>query len=238
MWRGTQTGRMKSTLTLLCAGALLVPPAFAQSPAPSPKAEGAKPGAVSPVTSSTAPSPAAGEPSEEEMMKMMMELSKLNENHKLLADLVGEWDYTVKYWFDPSAPPNESKGVAVRKPIMDGRYFSMDVDGKMEMPGPDGKMQKLDFKGKSIEGYDNVKKKFFGIWLDNMSTGPMIAYGTYDSSAKAWTYTGTMEMMPGQETKFREVVKVLSPDEHVFEFYEDRGGKEVKTMEITYKRKK
>jgi len=38
----------------------------------------------------------------------------------------------------------------------------MDVTGKMQMPGPDGKMKDMTFKGMGIEDYDNVKKKFVG----------------------------------------------------------------------------
>ena len=58
-------------------------------------------------------------------MAQMMELGKPSENHKLLADIVGTWNYTVKMWMDPDAyaKPEESKGTAVRKSMMDGRYF-------------------------------------------------------------------------------------------------------------------
>jgi hypothetical protein len=104
-------------------------------------------------------------------MKQMMELSKTGENHKLLANLAGTWVYDIKFWMnpDPNAPPSESKGTAVRKPIMNRRYFVMDVSGKMQMPGPDGKPKDMQFKGMSIEGYDNVKKKFVATWIDNMA---------------------------------------------------------------------
>ena len=39
------------------------------------------------------------------------------------------------------------------------------------MPGEDGKLKDMQFKGMGIEGYDNVKKKFVASWVDNMSTG-------------------------------------------------------------------
>ncbi len=172
-------------------------------------------------------------------MKRMMELAKLNENHKLLADLVGTWSYTVKMWMNPdaSAPPSESKGTAVRKPIMNGRYFTMDVSGKMQMPGPDGKIKDMDFKGTSIEGYDNVKQKFVSTWADNMSTGIMMSEGTYDPAEKTFTYNAEMEMIPGMKQKVREVFKIADKDHHTFEWYEDRSGKQAKTMEINYTRK-
>ena len=41
----------------------------------------------------------------------------------------------------------------------------------MQMPGEDGKMKDMQFKGMGVEGYDNVKKKFVASWIDNMGTG-------------------------------------------------------------------
>ncbi len=116
------------------------------------------------------------------MMAKMMELAKLGENHKLLADLAGTWNYTVKMWMDPSAPPQESKGKAVRKAIMDGRYYTGEFTGKMEMPGVDGKTTEMTFQGRSVEGYDNAKQKFISIWMDNMGTGIMMAVFNYYAS--------------------------------------------------------
>ena len=48
---------------------------------------------------------------------------------------------------DPNAKPQESKGTATRKSAMGGRYAVMDVTGKMQMPGEDGKMKDMQFKG-------------------------------------------------------------------------------------------
>ena len=220
---------MKTSLFLTTLfAALITIPAFAQETATSAAA------ATSPVA---AP---GGKPSEAEMMKQMMELSKLNENHKLLGDMVGTWSYNVKFWMnpDPSAKPQESKGTAVRKSMMDGRYFVEDVSGKMQMPDPDGKMKETNFKGMGIEAYDNVKKKFVATWMDNMGTGIMMSEGTYDPATKTFTYTGENEAMPGVKTKVREVIKLVDKDHHTLDFYEDRGGKEAKTMEISYTRKK
>jgi hypothetical protein len=84
------------------------------------------------------PPAAAGQPNDAEMMKQMMELAKLNENHTLMASLAGTWSFDVTMWMAPGAPPMKSSGIATRKPIMDGRYFVFEVNGKMKMPGPDG----------------------------------------------------------------------------------------------------
>jgi hypothetical protein len=228
---------MRTLTTLFAvffAAALLTVPSFAQQTSPSP-ATASSPSGNQPA--------ASGQPSAADMQKMMaqmMELAKLNENHKLLADLAGTWSYTVKMWMnpDPNAKPDESKGTAVRKSMMDGRYFVVDVTGKMEMPGADGKKKEMTFKGMGIDGYDNVKKKFVGTWMDNMGTGVMMSEGDYDPATKTFTYASEYEAIPGMKTKIREVVKVVDKNHHTFEWYENRGGQEVKTMEINYTRKK
>ena len=228
-----RTIKLKSVAVILASASLTLP-AFGQG-TPSPMASPAA--AAAAVTTATAPT---GPMNDAEMMKQMMELSKLNENHKLLGEMAGTWTFVVKMWMngDSTAKPNESKGTAVRKAIMDGRFFVMDVSGKMDMPGQDGKMKNMIFKGTGIEGYDNVKKKFVGTWADNMGTGIMMSEGDYDPSTKTFTYTGEYEGIPGMKQKIREAIKVVDKDHHTFEWYEDRGGKEVKTMEIDYTRKK
>ena len=225
-------------LTTLFTAALIALPSFAQSPATSPAAAGGK--VVNTGQVAVPAQPAGAQPNPAEMMKQMMELSKLNENHKLLSSLDGTWNCNVKMWMDgdTSKKPDVSKSTAVRKSIMDGRYVVMDVTGKMQMPGADGKMKDITFKGMGMEGYDNVKKKFVGTWMDNMGTGIMMSEGDYDPATKTFTYTGEMEMMPGMKQKIREVVKITDKDHMDFEYYEERGGKEVKTMEISYTRQK
>jgi hypothetical protein len=165
-------------------------------------------------------------------------MSKLNENHKLLGELVGEWTYVAKMWMDPSAPPHESKGTATRKAEMGGRYFVTEASGRFPMPGPDGKMQQFDFKGRATDGYDNAKQKFVSTWIDNMATGIMMAEGTYDPASKTFTYHADYDMAPGVKTKIRETIKIADKDHHTMEWFENRGGKEMKTMEIAYTRKK
>lgn len=218
-----------SLITILFA-TLIATSSFAQSPATSP--------ATATGSTATQPATATGQPNAEEMMKQMMEMSKLNENHKLLADMNGSWNYTIKMWMspDPNAKPQESKGTATRKSVMGGRYFVMDVTGKMQMPGEDGKMKDMQFKGMAVEGYDNVKKKFVSSWIDSMGTGIQFSEGTYDPTTKTFTFNMEMEMMPGMKTPVREVIKVTDKDHMLLEWYENRGGNEVKTMEIAYTR--
>jgi hypothetical protein len=207
---------------LLLAGSLAFPSMAQETTTPKPDS---KPG---------------DQPDQAQMMAAMMELAKTGENHKLLQGLAGSWTYSGKFWMnpDPAASPMESPGTTVRKPIMDGRYVQADHVGKMLMPGPDGKLMDTEFKGLEIAGYDNAKKKFVSSWIDNMGTGIMQSEGTYDPATKTLTYTSEYEMMPGMKIKARELLKLVDRDHHTMEYYENRGGKEVKVMEITYTRQK
>src|SRR5262245_32554576 len=228
-WQYPTMKTFTSLITIVFA-ALIVAPSFAQSPAPAL--------ATSPARATGAVTAPVGQPNPQEMMKQMMEMSKLNENHKLLADMDGNWNYAIKMWMnpDPNAKPQESKGTATRKSIMGGRYVVMDVTGKMQMPDQTGKMKDMQFKGMGVEGYDNMKKKFVSSWIDNMGTGIQFSDGTYDPATKTLTYTSEMEMMPGMKTPVREVLKLTDKDHMQLEWYETHGGQEKKTMEIAYTR--
>jgi hypothetical protein len=236
---------LRNTAALLAAAFIAIPsfaqtsaaPANAMAPAKVDKAE--VPAAAS-LTSAAATDVkvSAQKPDDAEMMAKMMELSKLNDNHKLLGTLAGTWTDTVKMWMDPKGNPTESKGTAVRKAIMGGRYYVCDFTGQMQMPGADGKPKNMEFKGMSIEGYDNVKQKFVSTWCDIMGTGIVMSEGTYDAGSKTFTYTGSFEAMPGMTIKLRETLKIVDANHHTFEYFEDRGQGEMKSVEINYTRKK
>src|SRR5947207_5656498 len=104
------------TLTALLAASSI---AFAQGTTPSSATSPAPANARTSPPTTTTSSAATAQPSADEM-KQMMELAKLNENHKLLASMAGTWSYTVTMWMAPGAPPSKSTGTAVRKSIMEG----------------------------------------------------------------------------------------------------------------------
>lgn len=165
------------------------------------------------------------------MMEAWQKAATPGSNHKLLATLNGQWNFTTKMWMEPGAAPESSTGTAAYTPLMDGRYIQGEYKGTFNgMP----------FQGLGLTGYDNVAQHFTATWADNMSTSIMLMTGTYDPATKTFTYKGDMDdvMKPGTKVKVRQIVKVLGDDSHVMEWYESRGGKELKTMEITYTRQK
>lgn len=148
--------------------------------------------------------------------------------HKMLSNVVGEWEGDISMWMDPTQPPQISKGTVKYESIFDGRY----IIGKFS-----GKMMDMPFSGMELSGYDNIKKVYFSNWIDNMGTGILYVEGTYDKNSNTFNYTGETVDPSGNKMKVREVVTVIDKDHSKFEMYMDMGKGEMKSMEISYTRK-
>ena len=95
--------------------------------------------------------------------------------HEMLKKWVGTWDTTMKM------AGMESKGTATYKMELGGLWLASNFEG--EIGG-------AKFQGKGLDSYDAGKKKFVGIWVDNMITSPLIMEGTFDKEKKTLTMTG------------------------------------------------
>ena len=173
----------------------------------------------------------AGEPSQEEMMKAYEAAAKPGPEHATIAKTAGKWTCTVKSWMDPAGEPMVSEGTEESEMIMGGRYLQSHFKGSM-MGRP--------FDGMGLLGYDNVKKKYVGTWMDSMSTGIMSYEGDYDAQKKAIVCHGSFaDAGTGKEQKATLVTRMIDDDHHVFEMWgPDPTGKDVKWMEIASSRVK
>ncbi|MBL8856980.1 MAG: DUF1579 domain-containing protein [Planctomycetes bacterium] len=168
---------------------------------------------------------------EAEMMKKWMEFATPGEGHKQLADKAGKWNMKVKMIMAPGAPAEESPATSEVKWIMDGRFLEDHTQGEF---------QGMPFVGLGHLGYDNMKKKYVGTWMDNMGTAIMTMEGTYDAKTKTFNYTGEMpDVMAGVSKKNRTTEKIVDKDNWVMSSYATGpDGKEYLAMEITYTRAK
>jgi hypothetical protein len=205
---------LTSTLLGLCLIGLGMTGTAGADPADKPASEGKK---------GKEPDPAA-------MMAAYEKASEPGPSHKQLLKSVGKWNIVMKSWMAPGAPPVESTGTAEAKPLLGDRYVQMLVNANF-MGKP--------FNGVGLNGYDNGKKKFVGTWIDSMSTGIMRSEGTSDAAGKVLTaQASSIDPLTSKESKMRIVQTWETDDKIVEEFYEKRGPKEQKVMEITYTRAK
>ena len=167
--------------------------------------------------------------SPEEMMKKAMEAATPGESHKRLEALVGNWTTSSKMWMDPTKAPEVSKGSAKHQLILGKRFLKEEYKGTFA-----GKP----FTGNGLLGYDNVKGKYISLWYDSMSTGVMSGEGDYKAASNEIEMSNRYSCpMTGGEVQSRTVTRFVNKNEFVFEMYSTGpDGKEVKAMEIVYKR--
>lgn len=165
--------------------------------------------------------------------KAWMDYATPGDMHQMLAKSDGVWNGANTTWMENGAKPMTSTSEATNKMIFEGRYQISEHKGNfMGMP----------FEGMSIVGYDNSKKKFISTWIDNMGTGIMHGEGDWNPSTKSIEFKGKMTdpARPGKDCEVREVYTFVDDNTQKLEMYgpDSKTGKEYKTMEIKYTRKK
>lgn len=174
----------------------------------------------------------AGKPAMDEkaMMEAWEKAGTPGEAHKALEPMVGTWETKVSSWMSPGAEPMMSTGVSDNKWTLGNRFIEQRYEGSfMDQP----------FSGIGYTGYDNIKKKYIGTWMDSMGTSMFTQTGTADASRKNMTFTGvTDDPMTGKSMQVKSVVKVVDNNKHTMEMWgPGPDGKMFKMMEIEYTRK-
>lgn len=168
-------------------------------------------------------------PEQQAEMEAYMKAGTPGGEHEKLAAMAGTYELEVKSWMDPSAPPMVESATSTRRMTLDGRVLVEEFSGSM-MGTP--------FTGHGMQGYDNVTGEYWATWTDSMSTGIMLSTGSCDADMSC-TYTGSWNdpVKKGPVTA-RMKSRWTGPSTQIFEMYgPGKDGKEMKMMEITYKKK-
>lgn len=162
--------------------------------------------------------------------KAWMEFMTPGWPHEKLAKSAGKWNTSTKFWHAPGTEPEISTGSFEAEMILGGRYLATKFNGT-SMGHP--------MEGFSLEAYDNAKKEFVSVWIDNMGTGIAVSYGKITDDKKKIEYTGTMtDPMTKADSTFRSVMTFVNDDKTVFEIFGNVKGKEIKMMEMVSTRAK
>ena len=175
--------------------------------------------------------PPAGTADADKMMAEWMKMNQPGPQHELLKKLEGKWKAEVTMKMAPDGPEQKSQGTDTSEMILADHYLKSEFAGEM-MGHP--------FKGVSLMGHDNLKKKYVSLWIDEMTTGFMTSEGTADSSGKVLTFTGECpDPLSGGNKQFRHVFTIENDDKHTFDAYmPGPDGKEFLSMQIVYTREK
>lgn len=167
----------------------------------------------------------AQEPTQEDMAAMLETVSP-DEHHQVLEAYTGTWNHALKFYPAPDAQPMEMTATSVAGMTMGGRYLVSRFDGSF-LGAP--------FEGLETVGYDKVKGKYFSLWYDNMSTGPMVLWGDWDPSTKTLTLEGTVSdpLTGNPEVAVRNTSQLLDNGSiHYENWGPGPDGKVFKMMEV------
>lgn len=168
------------------------------------------------------------DPGMEEMIKKAEAAGTPGAAHKALEPLVGNWTAEVKSWMTPGAPPTVSQATAKSTWVMNGRFVQQEFTGDFM-----GKS----FRGVGLTGYDNMKKKYSNVWIDDMHTSMFTSEGEGENNVITLEGKYDCPITDRKDLPMKQVLLIVSQDKHVFEMHDPTKGSDSKTMEITYTRK-
>lgn len=169
--------------------------------------------------------------SDEIAAKDYLALAMPGEEHKLLSQLVGDWDQEYRFYMTPATEPIVSYGTSSHEMILGGRYLKMSAEGET--------MGQI-VEGLTILGFDKRLQVFTFYGFDTMGTYAINPEGTYDKETNTITYTGK-NYEPAMKTfsDYRIVMKIIDQDNYTFDlFFTFPGKEETRMLEMISKRKK
>jgi len=163
-------------------------------------------------------------------MATMMKYAAPGEHHGHLAQMAGSWTAETTLWMVPGQEPTTSTATAMHEMILDGRFLSESYEGSF---------MGMAFKGRGLSGYDNMKEKYIGTWVDSMGT-MMLSYEgeCSDDGATRVMWTEMFDPMSGQMMKSKSVYTMKDADHYLLEMYVFTPAGEIKTLEINHTRAK
>ena len=180
---------------------------------------------------------------QDDTFNKMMEYSRPNKYHQLLADLVGSWTFSGSHfnWIDSvtSEVGIKLSGTAVRKEFANGRFFIVELttDGKIQLPIKDGKTVEGFAKGIKTEGYNRVEEKYQMTYINNhLGSGIWNFEGTYDSTTRTITFYGKIEFVPGMKVNNHFRFILIDKDHYKWELDEEVNGRFRKASEMNFTR--
>ena len=170
-----------------------------------------------------------------EAMKAWQEAATPGKHHAWLERFVGTWDVEMKMWMEPGAAPMSSKGTTETKWLMRGRWIISTT--KLAVP-----MLGKDLESVRILGYDNFRRKFVEVMVDNMNTHMVTSSGNRSKDLTSLVTYGPMNDPMTHEIgkTVKYATRLVDDDTYKVEVYDlvIGEGDESKVLEFALKRRK
>lgn len=157
---------------------------------------------------------------------------QLSEQHKLLAEDVGSWEAEMKVWMNgPDEEPMVTTATETNYLIGGGAWLVSDFECQF---GDDK------FTGHGQFGYDPVKGKYVGTWIDSANVHMSQMEGTFDAATKTMKMTSKgYDPHSGAEMTSKMTTKYNDDGTRVMEMYvpNPATGEYFRNMMLTYTKK-
>ena len=142
--------------------------------------------------------------------------------------MVGTWKAKTTFVMEPGAPPEVSNGTSVHRLVLGGRYLEQVYKGtSMGMP----------FEGIGFTGYDNVKQRYVGSWMDSFGTGMMTSVGVGHPTDERIDSVAEGIDPTGNKIVFDTIFRIQNHEHHSYEMWtKGPDGKKYRVMLIQYER--
>lgn len=164
------------------------------------------------------------------MAKSKFEQSLSDGAHHQLKTLVGNWEGTVKTWFEKDVLVDESSIVAKISSLLDDRFISYDYETTLQ-----GKP----LVGKMIIGFDIPYQKFTFTWIDSFHMGTQIMQAKGEATGKGFSITGAYGNPEYGDQLFgwRTELEIVNEEQIIFRAFNIMPGEEEsKAIEANYQR--
>jgi len=170
---------------------------------------------------------------DEATMEKMAKLGAAHEENRILASLIGTWDFDLKFWSSKDAEPQLSTGTVTNEMVLGNRFLSGKMMVVLNIGG-----ENVPYEGWSLEGYDTFKKAYTSVMVDKVHTGITTGTGQYDEKSKTLEQKGSFtHPLLDKERKYRSVLEFTEGNAYKRTVYiADKSGKEFKLLEIDYRR--
>ena len=154
-------------------------------------------------------------------------------NQHFLSDLMGDWDFDLKYWSKKDADWELSTGTATNEMILGGRFLSSTLRTVLNIGG-----NTIAYEARSFLGYDAGRKSYTSTLIDTLHSGVTTGSGQYNEKTKSLEEKGTFTNPAiGKERGYRSELQITGAGYKRTVFITDTAGQEFKVLEIDFRRK-
>jgi len=146
---------------------------------------------------------------------------KAGPEHAKMKQLEGTWDAKI-----------EMQGKASKGTMS----YKMGLGGLWMLENFQGEFEGQKFEGRGATTYDSNKKKYVSVWIDSMSTTPMMSEGNFEKDGRM-VMKGQMPMQDGKMVQSTMITEMKGDNNMIFTMnVPGPDGKEMTMMKITYTR--